>query len=205
MNLAACGSLPLIPETGTWYRAVQPGYLHTALSTSHTTRFPSRYNAGSAASPPYETLYLAENPMVAQFEVGALFGTPLKPGGIVPNPAHSSVVLNFGVRLSAIVDLTDVTGVQAVLDTNVQELTGDWEGYDLRGPHTKVQLPVGLAPTQELGAALHSTTCEGFRTVSSKLPYHEALVLFPQNLQPGSFVRYTYTDSLGVLQTFQIP
>jgi hypothetical protein len=206
MNLGICGSLHTIPELGTWYRAVQPRYLPGALATTYTTGIRSRFSAGPAAVPPFEILYLAENHMVALFEVEAQFGSPLKAGGIVPNPAHAWVILNVQVSLKAVVDLTNVPGAQTSLGTTVQELTGDWKGFGLRGPHTKVKHPVGSAPTQDLGSALYSATiCEGFRAVSARVPYHEVLAVFPKRLRPGSFVEYTYTDDLGTVQRFRIP
>src|SRR4051812_38441842 len=56
-----------------------------------------------------------------------------------------------------------------------------------------------LAPTQELGEALKRDVrqIERFRAVSAKLPYHQVLGVFPQNLRAGSFVRFTYRDSSG--------
>jgi len=72
-----------------------------------------------------------------------------------------------------------------------QELTGDWRGYQLRGPTTTVTNPTGIAPTQDLGAALYGVPkLEGFRTLSAKAPYQEILVVFPQKLEPGSKVSW---------------
>ena len=69
MKLSACASLATYPLSGTWYRAIQLKFLPTALSTSHTQTIPSRFNAGSLNTNPFETLYLAENHQVALFEV----------------------------------------------------------------------------------------------------------------------------------------
>jgi hypothetical protein len=206
MNLAACATFPTLPDTGTWYRAVEPRHLPSALATSYTTRYTSRFSPGPAATPPFEILYLAENSAVALFEVGAIFGSPLIPGGIVASPSSTWVVLPVFVNLQAIVNLTDVATCHVPLQTTAQELTGDWNGYASRGPTTRVKHPCGTAPTQELGAAFYmSGRYEGFRTLSAKLPYREVLVVFPRRLQSGSFVRYSYTDSAGTPQVFQIP
>lgn len=122
-NLAAvCASLSTAVEGRTWFRAVQPQFWQTALATTHTTDIASRFNAGVNAMPHFETLYLAENPMVALFEVEALFGDPSLLGNVV-------------VRLGRVADLTD-PAAQDVLGTTAQELTGDWEGYEQRGPTT---------------------------------------------------------------------
>ena len=169
MNLGAVASLTLRPERNTWYRAVDPRYLPTALSTAHTPRIPSRFSPGPLATRPFEILYLAESHMVALFEVGALFGSPTVPGGTVPHPAGSWTVIPVQVQLSNVADLTNVSE-QGRLDTNVQELTGDWRGYQLRGPGTSVSLPTGTAPTQELGEALKARWKAGASTLRDLVP-----------------------------------
>ena len=84
MNLAAGGALPRRPETGVWFRAIQPQFWTTSLATAQTAVIPSRFNAGANATPPFAILSLAENPLVALFEVQALFGSPTQPGGVIP-------------------------------------------------------------------------------------------------------------------------
>lgn len=191
MNKAACLSLPTQPESGTvWFRSIQLQHLATALGTSHTKTIPSRFNVGVPAAPQYEILYLAENHMVALFEVQALLGSPLSPGGVVPQPRRAWTILNVNVNLQSVVDLTD-PAAQAALSTSAQELTGDWRGYQLRGPHSSVTAPAGSAPTQDLGAALFGVAgVEGFRTLSAKLPDQMVLGVFPQKLLPGSSIRF---------------
>ncbi len=154
MNLAAVAALPLKAETRTWFRAVDPRFLPTALTTTHTTRFFTRFSPGPLGMPPFEILYLAENHLVALFEVGALFGRSTLPGGLVPNPGRAWIIVNVTVQLRAVADLTQALAQQA-LQTSAQELTGDWEGYQTRSLATSVTQPVGVAPTQHLGEALH--------------------------------------------------
>jgi hypothetical protein len=190
VNLVACARLPTFLETRTWYRAVQPQFYQTSLDTAQTRLIPSRFSAGSASRPPFELLYLAEDPIVALFEVQALFGAATLPGGVVPHPRRVYVVLNVDVRLVSVADLTDVAS-QAALRTTAQELTGDWRGYQQRSQTTSVKQPVGLAPTQDLGATLFRVPgLEGFRTLSARLPYNEMLVVFPTKLQANSLVRF---------------
>ena len=63
--------------------------------------------------------------LVALFVARALFGSPSTPGGLVPHPNRPLVTLPIVVNLSAISDLTDPA--EAVLiETNAQELTGEW-------------------------------------------------------------------------------
>jgi len=144
--------------------------------------------------------------MVAQFEVGALFGSPLLAGGVTANPARSWLTINAQVQLTRVADLTDVPGAQLPLLTSAQELTGDWKGYRDRNARASVPAPIGSAPTQELGAALHASRLfEGFLAISAKLPWQMVLGVFPGRVDVGSFVRYSYLDATGSTQTFQIP
>ncbi|MBA3712059.1 MAG: RES family NAD+ phosphorylase [Pyrinomonadaceae bacterium] len=190
MNFAACAGLPVQAESRTWFRAIQPHHLPTALSTSHTKTIPSRFGVGATASPQYEVLYLAENHLVALFEVQALLGSPLSAGGVVPHPRRAWTIINITVNLHRVVDLTDIVS-QSSLSTTAQELTGDWRGYGLRGSSASIRAPTGAAPTQDLGAALYAVPdLEGFITLSAKLPDQMALVVFPQKLGAGSTVRF---------------
>ena len=206
MNLSAVASLPLKAETGTWYRAVDPRFLPTALQTTHTTAIFSRYSPGPSGQPPFEILYLAENHLVAMFEVGALFGNPTQPGGVVPKPAGTWAIASVQVQLAAVADLTQALAQQA-LRASAQELTGDWAGYQSRSRGTSVSQPIGLAPTQRLGEALKQDArgIEGFVSLSARLPYHLSLIVFPQNLRQGSGLRFSYDDAAGQPQSFTIP
>ncbi|HEY6331096.1 MAG TPA: RES family NAD+ phosphorylase [Blastocatellia bacterium] len=190
MNLGVCGSLLLSGENRTWYRAVRPQFFAFALRSSHTRSTPSRFNAGKLSNPQFDVLYLAENHQVALFEVQALLGSP--PGPIVPNPHQGPwTIISVSVRLSGVADLTSRAS-QVLLDTNAQELTGDWMGYASRAvPMSSISYPVGVAPTQELGTALYSTPhIEAFITISARIPDKMALVVFPQKLQPGNYMRF---------------
>jgi hypothetical protein len=206
MNLSAVGGLPCRPITAVWYRAVEPQHLPEVLGYSHARRFASRFFEGPHAATPFDILYLAENPLVALFEVGALYGSLLIPGNVVANPAQSWLTINTHVQLTRVADLTDVSGSQIPLSTTAQELTGDWLGYQLRSTSTSVSAPKGIAPTQELGAEIYrSGVFEGFLTVSAKVPYQTVLGVFPERIANGNFVRHSYTDSSGRLRVIQIP
>jgi RES domain-containing protein len=188
-SVSASG-VALAPESGTWYRALQVQFIPTALSTRYTSTVSSRFSGASPASSGFEILYLAENHLVALLEVQALLGSPTTPGGLVPHPQGTYATLNVSVSLQHVADLTDLAS-QSLLDTTAQELTGDWRGYRLRGPGTSVQAPTGMAPTQDLGAALYGVPrLEGFKSLSAKAPYHRLLAIFPQKLLPGSQVSW---------------
>src|SRR5205085_10806665 len=108
------------------------------------------------------------NHNVILLEVLAVFSPP---GSIitVASPGLAWAVLNVTVSLSQIADLTGVLAQQA-LETTAQELTGDWIGYQLRAlPGASIASPTGIAPTQELGAALYGVpNLQGFLTLSAK-------------------------------------
>jgi len=72
VNISRCSSLARTGMRGTWYRAVDPRFLATALSTLHTATTPSRFSPASMAAPAFEILYLAENRLVALFEARAI-------------------------------------------------------------------------------------------------------------------------------------
>lgn len=189
MNLKACRLLERGPLTGTWYRAIEPQHWPTALQTSHTSHYTRRFNYGTAAEPGVEILYLAENALVALLEAEALFSFS-ESGEVLSHPRKAWLLLNVEVRLQQVVDLTEVSE-QNKLDVSAQELTGDWRGYRQRGPATSVTEPTGLAPTQQLGAALFKVRrLEAFQTISAKLPYHRNQVVFPEKLLPSSRVEF---------------
>jgi RES domain-containing protein len=206
MNLEAVGGLPSRPVTGTWYRAIPPQHLPTALDYSRSRLSPSRYNAGPLARNLFDTVYLAEDPIVAQLEVGAMFGSSPNINDLVPNPHASYTILNAQVQLRNVLDLTDAARCQTLLRTNAQELTGDWRAYHRRNDTHSVPAPLGVAPTQELGAAIHE--CQqfaGFLAISAKFPYKMVLGVFPDRIPEGDFVRYSYTDAAGQKQIFNVP
>lgn len=194
MNLSNCSALHRGLLTGTWYRAIQPQHWPTALATNQTRVIPSRFNAGRLNAPAnqFDILSLAENHMVALFEVQALLGSAAQP---VPQPRQTWIILNVVVQLQYVVDFTQVAE-QTRIATNAQELTGDWRGYHQRSPTSSVSHPVGIAPTQELGAALFAEPdVEGFYALSAKLPCFRTLAVFPQKLQPRSQVVFHHPQT----------
>jgi hypothetical protein len=192
MKLAVVTSLGRTAESGTWYRAIQLSHLSTPLKTGHTRFIPSRFNAGAGAAPPFRVLYLAENSMVALFEVSALLGSPAGYPGVVPVPSLAWVTMNVKVNLRRVADLTDPAETDKIC-TTAQELTGDWRAYQQRGTLGTVTAPTGIAPTQHLGAALAAMPdLEGFRTLSARLPYYKVLVVLPDNLDSSSSVEWQH-------------
>lgn len=207
MNIARCSSLAKTGVRGTWYRAVDPRFLASALSTTHTTTTPSRFSPARAGAPAFETLHLAENPMVAMFEARALFGSPSTPGGVVPHPSRPLVTLPILVSIGATADLTDPAEA-ALIETNAQELTGDWRSYATRIPPARPPAPhTGMPPTQDLGNALFALgTLQGLLTFSAVLPDYKILVVFPDRLKgTPDHLEYSYHDERGTVQVKRIP
>jgi hypothetical protein len=188
--------LARLPHAGVWYRAVPPQFAGAALGFEHTPEITSRFNAGSPDRPGLPLLYVAEHPEAALLEVRVLL-SPGRAGGAVPNPVAGAVTLvPVRVQLAGVVDLCDEAQLR-LLDTSIQELTGDWEGYSLR-PHRGPHPP--LVPTQRLGAALFRTPrVEGFLTYSARSPTRRNLVIFPTKLRPGSRVEVTDPSTGRVL------
>ncbi len=150
----------------------------------------SRFSAGLNANPPFAIHYLTKTPLVAQIEIGALAGDPLVVGGTLIAPGSFAVV-HVKVVLQQIADLTLVSQ-QDLIETNAQELTGDWRRYQhRRAPLARIKEHIGTAPTQDLGEALFAVAgIEGFRALSAKLAYHRNLIVFPDKMFKGSHLEF---------------
>lgn len=198
-------SLAAVPVAGTWWRATKLLHAASPLATAHTRTTSGRFNPGSTTHPSIEILYLTEDHLVAQFEVEAVLGSPLSGHSFVPNPAAIGwSFLPMAVNLRAVADLT-AGGELKKLDTSIQELTGDWLGYDVRLPPVPpLARPYwSNVPTQRLGVRLEKArTFEGLLSHSARDPRKRNLIVFPNRLRPGSFVAYT-DPATGT--TIQIP
>jgi hypothetical protein len=202
MNLGACSSLQTGPERSVWYRAIEPQHLTMALGVAQTIFVPTRFSPAADAAPAFPILYRAENHLVALLEVGAIFATAGSRGVFLPNPQGSWTLLNVQVTLQHIADLSDVVE-QMKIGTSAQELTGDWRGYLERSSRTPVRGHTGPAPSQDLGQALYNVpSLEGFRAISSRMPMHRTLIVFPNKLRQGSRIVFTH-PATG--QTHTIP
>lgn len=182
------------PLSGIWFRGIELKYAATPLKYLHTVTRSSRFSYADQQQPAFPLLYLTENHDTALKEVRAIFNPP---GSqlIVPNPTGTWVILNVAVSLKAVLDLTDA-GVQQILQTNFQELTGDWYGYYLRTfPGSSVKGLGPPAPTQILGAALHRLPkLLGFITISSQDPTRKNLIVFPDKIKTSADGQIEFTD-----------
>lgn len=161
------------------------------LATDYTATAPSRFNPGNPGRPGFEILYFSEDHTVALFEVGAIVGSALPGGTHIPNPKSHWIIINVQVQLGRVADFTQISQ-RRLIETTVQELTGDWQGYRFRETHQKLAAPYWTnVPTQRLGRALHQVRgLEGFLTYSARFPTRRNLVVFPRKLRPGSLVRF---------------
>ncbi|WP_027482281.1 RES family NAD+ phosphorylase [Deinococcus pimensis] len=158
----ALSGVPLSSWTGPLHRSVAGRYLRSLASVRGSLKADNRYTrAGTCAA-----LYTSHYPDLALLEVmqGSTFNEAF-PG------ATSAVHVTFNVR----VDLTDVLDlthgdVQEALETNLQELTGEWKAMNARGLD---------APTQRLGRiAFESRQVQAIRYPSRVQPHRANMLIF---------------------------
>jgi RES domain-containing protein len=178
-NLAAVvARLPTRSLDGVAFRLIHARYAATALSAIGALQWGGRYNGPHA----FEALYLADSPMTALREVEALVQTA---AGLLGVKGPPRILLSVEYTLGAVADLTDEV-IQADLATNSEELCAPWRPLNAQGR---------LAPTQELGAAIHATArIEALKVPSARDRTAHNLVIFPDRLMAGSLVR-VYDDS----------
>lgn len=199
MRLDHCTRLAPSSLQGVWYRTVDLNHLDTPLETKQTRTHSGRFNPGTAetvGARRFEVLYLSKHGQTSELEARKYFADPYE--GINAdrdNPNISWFVAAMEVNLQSIVNLTDPRE-QAKIDMSVQELTGDWAGYQKRSRAFLVNEPTGLAPTQELGSRLyHTRGIEGFLYVSARDARHLNLTIFRHKLRTGSSIRWTDPSS----------
>jgi RES domain-containing protein len=176
--IAALASMPTLSTQGQVCRVIHIKYINSALSAIGSLQTGGRYNQKSA----FQALYLADNPVTALLEVEALFKTRTVFRYVAKPPL---IVLSIYYQLNAILDLTNLNN-QLALGTNLQELTGNWLLMNAGGQ---------LAPTQILGEAAYSLqSIEALKVPSARDPNNYNLVVFPDRLSYGSFLR-VYDDS----------
>jgi hypothetical protein len=160
---------------------------------------PTRYNPGSVhgVGSSFETLYLARDGRTALFEKRVTYGDPYgDPSSLLVTPRISKTdLVPVDVNIDSILDLSDID-IHRLLDTNAQEITGDWEGYVHRGsgaPGVVLTAPIGPAPTQDLAWELfHHTSVKGVKSISARVPTTCCLVVFTHKLQPSD--RLSWSD-----------
>jgi hypothetical protein len=192
--LAALWSAPVVRlGRADWYRAI-PSTLAVNKAVpppKFTHGITTRFNAGDlqAVQHRFDTLYFAEDTRTCLYETGALLGTPLRSNWSIGNPGRRIIVVRFRLNAPRVIDLTD-PALEPILGMTAQASTGDWEGYRHRQWAASTMLPIGIAPTQQLGRALYARFVErsdldGFVALSARVPTRRVLVLFDPHDERG--------------------
>jgi hypothetical protein len=198
--------LPLIGVTGRWHHAATLGHVGRVprvtprgqpLSAPGLVR--TRFNPGDfhGDDQGFETVYLALDRETALFEKRAQFGNPYGDpvNLLISSRIKNTTVVPVDVILDAVLDLSDV-GTHSLLETNAQEITGDWNGYEWRGrglppPMGMLAAPTGLAPTQQLARELfQNPLIKGIISISAKVPTTCCLVIFTHKMQSPDSLRW---------------
>lgn len=181
---AAVRELPLIAIPGPWARAVltrlllEPplGTPQALLTADATTQRPYRFNPAGR----FAVHYLAADYETALAEVALTLGR-----------SDPYTVVSVGGVLAGTLDLTDAV-ILAHLETNVQELTGNWREFVLAGDE---------APTQLLGRVLfEETAAVGMRYRSARRPESTSVAVFADRLYAGGASYLEVHDSSGHLR-----
>lgn len=190
MNLTAVHRLPLVPLTGRWSRAIPPAYWPRVTHTRYTRRVHSRFSPGKDGKPPFDILYFGESAEVISLECSLVF-FDRRLNHSFPNPdAGTHLIVASNVVLQQIADLTAAENL-SILETNLQELTGDWAIYNSFKHRPHLASLANLAPTQELGQRIFDVPgIEGFKVFSAKKPECLCLVVFPEKLLMGSSINF---------------
>jgi RES domain-containing protein len=181
---AALRRAPLIPQTGTWVRAVRSQYLLNPPPGAPAGSSPQPLWPGGSAShgarftprggPP--AIYLASDPNIALLEVRAM----LQPPGGPPLSANAppQTVVQVQTQVNQVLDLT-APATLAALGTSVQELSGDWRVSAAQGQSI---------PTWELGREAHATGKIRALLAWSAVAVGQGrvLIVFPDLLVAGS-------------------
>lgn len=123
-------------------------------------------------------MYLAPDPLLARFEARDLLGHWF--GDAVPGEQPRHVVVEYGIDIGAEPVIVDVRPPQlAIIETTVQEMTGDWLTYPWETRN---------APTQNLAQAVFGREDEptGLIAPSARNPRQANLILFADRLPPKS-------------------
>lgn len=123
-------------------------------------------------------MYFAPDGLLARFEARDVLGHWF--GDAIPSLGDRHVVLEYRIELGRGASIIDARPPHlAGVDTTVQEMTGDWQSYGLRGT---------LAPTQDLATAVFDRPDNPMSLMapSARNPLRDNLVLFAERLPPRS-------------------
>lgn len=171
MNHARAGELPGVHlDEAAWFRSVDKRYQYEPPLFRPSK---SRFNPGHL-----HVMYFAPDPLLARFEARDVLGQWF--GDAIPSLRDRHVVVEYRIELGPAASIIDARPAQlAAVETTVQEMTGDWPSYGLRGT---------LAPTQNLASAVFDRLDKsmGLMAPSARNPLKDNLVLFAERLPPRS-------------------
>ena len=167
MNHARAGELPAVHlDEVPWFRSVDERYQYEPPLFLPSR---SRFNPGHL-----QIMYFAPDGLLARFEARDVLGQWF--GDAIPSLGNRHVVVEYRIELGPSDSIIDVRPAHLdIVETTVQEMTGDWQNYGLRGT---------LAPTQNLARAVfdRSDRPMGFLAPSARNPLRDNLVLFAERL-----------------------
>lgn len=177
-------SLPRISVPGPWTRVLAHKYTVIAPPGSPLGTLPDPLWSGGASKRGarftprggFKSIYLATDPITALLEVSLVFQNPNAPAFTMATPPW--VIFAVDGVVTETLDLCDAS-IQSALNTNLQELTGDWSYSQSLFLNNQGPIP----PTQVLGqAAYDSGMITGIRYPSAKQPQSSCLLVFPDRL-----------------------
>ena len=175
MNCSKAASLPLIADVcPSWWRSVPPNRQWVNGPPPVSTD-PTRFNPGHDV---LHLLYFASDPLVARFEARDLLGQFF--GKHVPASELRHVIVEYAINPGEQIAICDASETRLpIIDTTVQEMTGEWRAY-----------PFGAAnaPTQDLAVAIYhrADKPKGLIAPSARNPCTNNLILFPDRLPDSS-------------------
>ena len=168
MNHTRAAQLPLLPLTQqAWFRSVQERFQYEPPLVGDAA---SRFNSGQL-----QVMYFAPDPLLARFEARDLLGHWF--GDAVPAPQRPrDIVVEYHIDIGGEPAIADARPPQlAMIETTVQEMTGDWSTYPWETCN---------APTQDLALAVFDRhdAPTGLTAPSARNPRQANLILFPERL-----------------------
>ena len=171
MNHARAGELPAVHlDQVAWYRSADERYQYEPPLFRPS---PNRFNPGHL-----QIMYFAPDALLARFEARDVLGHWF--GNAIPSLGNRHVVVEYRIELGPGASIIDARPARLdAVGTTVQEMTGDWHYYGLRGT---------LAPTQNLARAIFDRPDSpmGLMAPSARNPSRDNLVLFAERLAPRS-------------------
>jgi RES domain-containing protein len=167
--IAAVQEIELFDSCGLGVRVIGHKYRHDSLGTTGALKFGGRYNIPEGLPGAFGALYVAGDIETAEIEAGSTAAS---------DRWQKSYFLAM-YKLS-IADLRQSGHLSKVGITSI-EMSCNWKLMNVQET---------VAPTQELALALHAhTTAQGLIYPSNQNPSGYNLVIFPEKIEPGYYLK----------------